>query len=253
MTRLGGPIADGGTTDAAVDADADDAPQTERDAVDIEAVHGAFSASFRFVAENAVSVVVVSLAWTLASLPLVTVGPATLGAYAAVASMREHGAVDRGAVLRTVRDHGVDAFLLGGVVVFMSGVSVLYISEFVRTETTIAGVLGVTGLYVTVHLVLVLIPTFVGLAAGVSLSEAVRTSYRWTIAHSVAALSTLLLTGLLLALSLVLTVGFVLVFPAIAAWFHTELLSPLFVPDPEAVSGTEDRSGSVEYARPRDE
>lgn len=226
---------------------------TDRDTdVDIEAVHGAFSASFRFVAQNALSVVAVSLAWTLASLPLVTVGPATLGAYAAVASLRERGSVDVGAVLGTVRDHGVDAFLLGGVVVLMSGISVLYIGRFVRTEAPVAGVLGVAGLYVTVHLVLVLVPTFVGLAAGAPLAEAVRTSYRWTIAHSLAALSTLLLTALLLAVSLVLTIAFVLVFPAVAAWFHTKLLEPLFVPDRELVSGAEDRSGSAEYAGPRD-
>lgn len=226
----------------AADGDSDD---TE---VGIEAVHGAFSATFGFLVGNAPWVVGVSLAWVLASLPLVTVGPATLGAYAAIASLREDGSVDVGAVRETVRTHGVDAVLLGGVVVLMAGVSVLYLAEFVRTESPVAGVLGVVGLYVTVHLVLVLVPTFVGLAAGVPLSEAVRTGYRWTIGHSVAALSTLLLTGLLLALSLLLTVAFVLVFPAAAVWFHTTLLRPLFVPEAELVSGAEDRSGSAEYA-----
>ena len=229
------------------DADSDD---TE---VGIEAVHGAFGASFRFVVQHALSVVGVSLAWALASLPIVTVGPATLGAYAAVASLREQGSVDVGEVRQTVRDHGLDAFLLGGVVVIMAGISALYAVQFVRTEATIAGVLGVAGLYVTAFLVLVLVPTFVGLAAGVPLSEAVRTSYRWTISQSVAALSMLLLTGLLLVLSLVLTVAFVLVFPAVAAWFHTTLLRPLFVPEAELVSGAEDRSGSAGYARSPDD
>ncbi|WP_135366131.1 hypothetical protein [Halosimplex halophilum] len=231
-------------SDAVDDADAD-SDDTE---VGIEAVHGAFSATFGFLARNALSVVGVSLAWVLASLPLVTVGPATLGAYAAVASVREQGSVDIGAVRKTVREHALDAVLLGGVVVIIAGVSLLYVAQFVRTEATVAGVLGVAGLYVTVHLVLVLVPTFVGLAAGVPLAKAIRTSYRWTISHSVAALSMLLLTGLLLALSLVLTVAFVLVFPAAAAWFHTRLLEPLFVPEAELVSGAEDRSGSAEYA-----
>ncbi|MEF8852358.1 MAG: hypothetical protein V5A44_05665 [Haloarculaceae archaeon] len=249
MTGPGGPLADGDPTDTAVD---EGAPRTGPEAVDVEAVHGAFSASFGFVAGNALWVVGVSLAWVVASLPLVTVGPATLGAYAAVASLREHGTVDVAAVRETVREHGVDAVLLGGVVVLIAGVSVLYLARFVRTGATVAGVLGVAGLYVTVHLVLVLVPTFVGLAAGVPLSAAVRTSYRWTITRSVAALSTLLLTGLLLALSLVLTIAFVLVFPAVAAWFHTTLLRPLFVPERELVSGAEDRSGSAGYAGPRD-
>jgi len=238
-------------SDARTESDVADGTEAGAE-VDIEAVHGAFSASFRFVAGNALSVVAVSLAWTLASLPLVTMGPATLGAYAAVASLREHGSVDVGAVRETVRDQGVNALLLGGVVVLVAGISVLYIAQFVRTEAPVAGVLGVAGLYATVHLVLVLASTFVGLAAGVPLAEAVTTSYRWTISHSVAALSTLLLTGLLLALSLALTIAFVLVFPAVAAWFHTTLLEPLFVPDRELVSGAEDRSGSAGYGGPRD-
>jgi hypothetical protein len=231
MTRPGSPLADEGLTDTDVDSGgAEDASQTGPEAVDIEAVHGAFSATFGFIARNALSVVGLSLAWALASLPLVTVGPATLGVYAAVASMRETGSVDRGAVHGTLRKHGFDAAMLGGVAVLMAGISVLYVLQFVQTRATVAGVLGVAGLYVTVHLVLVLVPAFVGLAAGVPLSEGVRTSYRWTITRSVAALSTLLLTGLLLALSLLATVAFVLVFPAAAAWFHTALLESLFVP-----------------------
>ncbi|WP_459191494.1 hypothetical protein [Halosimplex sp. J119] len=233
-------------SDAVDDADSDDTD------VGIEAVHGAFSATFRFVVQNALPVVGVSLAWALASLPLVTVGPATLGAYAAIASLREQGSVDVGAVLGTVRDHGLDALLLGGAVVLMAGISALYAVQFAQTEATVAGVLGAAGLYVTVYFVLVLVPTFVGLAAGVPLAEAIRTSYRWTLTHSVAALSMLLLTGLLLLLSLVLTVAFVLVFPAVAAWFHTTLLEPLFVPEAELVSGAEDRSESAGYAGPRD-
>lgn len=51
--------------------------------------------------------------------------------YAAVASLREHGTVDTGAVRR----HVLDSLLLGGVVL-MGAMSLLYVGEFARTEAT---------------------------------------------------------------------------------------------------------------------
>jgi hypothetical protein len=270
MTRPGGPstdgeprnaavdrgpapaVTDGGSADAAVGGGDEDAPQTGPETVDIEAVHGAFWGSFGFVSDHVVSVVALSLAWTIASLPLITVGPATLCVYAAVTSIRETGSIDRGAVVSTLRDHGLDAVLLGGVVVALAGVSLLYLEQFLRSGAPLAGVLGVAGLYVTFHLVLVLAPTFVGLSRGESLSAALATGYRWTLSNSFAAVTTLFLTGLLFVVSAALTVAFVLVFPAITAWFHADLLDPLFAAEPETVSGAEDRSGSAGYAEPRD-
>lgn len=219
---------------------------------DPASVRAAFWAAFAFVYRKALAVAAVSLAWTVASLPLVTVGPATLGAYAAIRSLREDGEVDTGAVLRTVRRQGLNAALLGGAVVLVGATSLLYLGQYVRTSSTVTGALGVTGLYVAIHLALVLMPTFVGLARGVSMLDALKTSYRWSVERPAAAVSTLAFTALLLVVSLVLTVALVLVFPAVAAWFHTASLSPLYEPEPELAPGGEERPASADYAGPGD-
>ena len=217
--------------------------------VTIESVSDAAWSSFGFVYRNPLAVAIVSLAWVIASLPLLTIGPATLGVYAAVRSLREDGSVDTAAVVRTVRTHAINAFLLGGIVGLVATTGVLYLSQFVRTGWTVAGVLGFTALYVAMHLLTVLIPAFVGLVQGISLSDAVKESYRWTVTRPDAALATMTVTGGLLIASLVLTVAFVLVFPALVAWFHAELLEPLFEPDAEPVTRGETRPESAGYSR----
>lgn len=194
-------------------------------------VAGAFWPVFPFVYRHTGSVVAISVAWLLASLPLFTVGPATLGAYAAIRSLRDEDTVDVRNVLSTVRRHALNVVLLGGIPILVGATSLLYLATFVSSGETVAGVLGVTGLYVTLHFAMVLIPTFVGLTRGHSLSTSIKTSYRWTIDRPSAALWMLVTTGLLLIASLVLMVTFPLVFPAIAAWFHTELLESIFEPD----------------------
>ncbi|WP_136689507.1 YesL family protein [Halorhabdus amylolytica] len=218
--------------------------------VDFDSVEDALWPSFAFVYHNAVAVAVLSLAWFVASLPLVTIGPATIGLYAAVWSIREQGELDIGTILKTVRRHFVNATLLGGVVVIMAVTSFVYLARYVRTEGTPAALLGVGGLYVTIHLVLVFIPTFVALVQATPLSDAVKTSYHWTVTQPYAALATLVVTGVLLVVSLVLTVAFVLVFPALIAWFHTQLLEPLFTPEPEPVPADESRPSSASYSEP---
>lgn len=222
------------------------------DEAGVAPVHGALWSALRYLPSNAVSIVLVSVLWTLASLPVITVGPATLGVYAAVRSLREEGRVDRAFVLATVREHGLDALLLGGVALVTSTVSLLYFSQFVRTGSTVAGVLGFAGVYVTLHYALVLVPTFVALVDGAALSGAVRTGYRWTVTEPFRAVSMLILTGLLLAGSALLTVAVVLVFPAVAAAFHTELLVPVVEPPSEPTPAGESRPAAADYSGPRD-
>ncbi|MFB6139114.1 MAG: hypothetical protein ABEJ26_01605 [Halosimplex sp.] len=215
-------------------------------------VHSALWSALGYLPGYAVSVVVVSVLWSVASIPVVTVGPATLGAYAAARSLRDESRVDRGFVLATLREHGLDALLLGGVAIVTSTVSLLYFSQFVRTGSTVAGVLGVAGVYVTLHYLLVLAPTFVALVDGAPLSSAIRTGYRWTIERPFQAVSMLILTALLLVGSVVLTVAVVLVFPAVAAAFHTELLVPVVEPPSEPAPAQERRPAGADYPDPRD-
>ncbi|MFC7140557.1 hypothetical protein ACFQMA_12065 [Halosimplex aquaticum] len=213
----------------------------------VPSAHRALWSAFKLLPGHAVSFVVVSLAWSLASLPVVTVGPATLGAYAALISIREEGSVDAGFVLQTLREHGLDALLLGVVVIVTSTISLLYFGRFVATGSRLAGVLGVAGIYVSVHVGLVLVPAFVGLASGADLSEAVRSGYYWTVTQPLVAVSMLVLTSLLLVASALLTVAVVVVFPALAAAFHTELVSDVFAADTEPSHPGEDRPPTAGY------
>jgi|GEM_PF-2545099 len=211
------------------------------------AVHRALWSAFGRLPSHAASFVVVSLVCSLAAVPVVTLGPAALVAYATAHSIREEGRVDRRFVLATLREHGLDALLLGGVVLLTAGLSLLYFGRFVATGATVAGVLGAAGTYVTVHLVLIVVPTFVALVRGDPLFDAVRTGYRWTIDQPLQALSMLILTTLLLIASAVLTVAVVIVFPLLAACFHTELLAPVVEPPGEPAPPSEDRPAPGDY------
>lgn len=210
-------------------------------------VADAFWSAFPFVYRNTGSVVAISVAWFLVSIPILTVGPATLGAYAAIRSLRDEGAVDVRNVLSTVRTHALNATLLGWIPILIGGTSMLYIATLVSSGETVAGVLGVTGLYLTLHLVMVLIPAFVGLARGHSLSASIKTSYRWTIDRPSTALWMLVTTVLLLIASLLLMVAFPLVFTAITAWFHTELVESIYEPDEEPRKTDETRPEAGGY------
>lgn len=214
----------------------------------VESAHRALWSAFKLLSDHAVSFVLVSLAWSVAVLPVVTVGPATLGAYAAVRSLRNEGRVDRGEVLATLRSHWLNALLLGSVLVATTATSLLYFGRYVATGSVIAGVLGVGGTYVSVHLGLILVPTFIALTGGTDLFEAVKTSYRWTVIRPLVTVSILILTTLLLVASAVLSVAVVIVFPALAAAFHTELLAPVFEPDTQATPANEERLPSAGYA-----
>lgn len=190
----------------------------------VVAVSRALRASLRFVYRHGFSFVLVSFAWALASLPLVTVGPATLGAYAAVGSLREKGWVDRREVLATVRSGAVHAVLLTLVEATFGVMAVLYLAQFLASGSTLAGVLAVGAAYAAAHLALALPATFLGLARGVPLDDALRAGYRWTVEEP---LTAALMGGWTLALFVVsagLTIAVVLVFPAIAFTFHAVLL-----------------------------
>lgn len=192
---------------------------------DVETLRRVGERTVSFVYGNVLSLVGVSVAWFLASLPLVTIGPATVGAYAAIDSLRETGRIDRGVVTRAVRTNGLHAALLSALPLVFGTVGATYAYEYARTGGLLVGVLAVVTIYATAYAILVLIPAFVALSRGTDPTTALRTGWRWTAAHPTLALTTGLLTLLVLAGTIVLTVGFVLCFPAVAFSFHVELFS----------------------------
>jgi hypothetical protein len=176
-----------------------------------------------FVYRHSTALVAASVLWVCCSLPLVTVGPATLGVYSVVLSLRETGRVDRGRVVATVRENLVPATLLGFLPATFVGVAALYAVSGLTTGvvgTTLTAVALYGGLYVGV----LLIPTFVSMAAGVDPRTALRESYLWLAGTPVTGLQLLLVTGVLLVATVGLTVGFVVLFAGLAGAYHVEVL-----------------------------
>lgn len=196
-------------------------------------VHRALVAAVRSVYDDPVPMVAISVGWVVASLPLVTVGPSTLGAYAAVRSVAADGAVDRGEVANTVRNHWLDAVLFSGLMVAFPVIAVLYVDQYVTTGSALAGVLGGVGVYLSYHAWIVFALAFASLAAGTDLVSAVTGSYRWSVERPVTTVLVGIVTATLFVVCTLLTIALPLLFPALAAAFHTELATETLIPRPE--------------------
>jgi len=186
-------------------------------------VHRALATAFRTVYDHPLPMVAISVGWVLTSLPLVTVGPSTLGAYAAVRSVREKGYVDRPEVVATLRNHWLDAVLFSGLMAVFPVIAVLYMDQFITTGTGYAGLFGAVGVYLAYHAWVVFALAFVSLADGTDVVEAVTTSYRWSVERPVVTVLVGIVTGTLFVVCTLLTIALPLVFPALVATFQTEL------------------------------
>ncbi|QIO21661.1 DUF624 domain-containing protein [Haloarcula sp. JP-L23] len=170
-----------------------------------------------FVYHNGLRLALVSLAWVVASLPLVTIGPATLAAYAAVRGLRsDHNRIDRANVWAVVRRNGVASALFSGVPVAFGAVAVTYGVTALREGSLAGEVAALVAAYVALYVALALIPTYVELARGSDPVAAFRYGVGWLARHPTPALATGLLTLVVLAVTAVLTVAFVLLFAGVA-------------------------------------
>lgn len=198
----------------------------------------AIDATKGFVYVNGAEVALISVCWFLCSLPLVTVGPATVGAYSAINSLRQHDGLRWRAVLRSVRAQFVGSTLLGLFPVFLFGASLLYLGEYLRTGSALAAGLGLAGVYATGFTLLVYVPAFALLARGNSPPTAVRTGFLWVSHHPTLALATGLLTAVLFLVTSLLMVAFVVLFAGTAAALHLEIVSRQLGFDGPAVGDT---------------
>lgn len=178
----------------------------------------------RFVYVNGAELTLISVCWFLFSLPVVTVGITTLGAYTAVASLRDGEGVNVRRVVDTVRGRIVGVTLLGVLPGIFAGVSVLYFTQYLTTGTTVAGLLAIVGAYAAVFVVLVFIPSFVSLAQCKPVAKALRDGYLWTANHPTLALATGLVTLLILCVTLLFLVAFPVLFAGVAFSFHTIII-----------------------------
>lgn len=218
MTGTTRTTADGHRT--SVERDSDGTGSAEQDPLQATA-----QTTGRFVWEYLPSIVLVSVAWFFASLPIVTVGPATVGAYRAVLSLRAGDGLDAEAVRSTVRSQFVHATLLGVFPMTVVAIAVHYALAYLTTGAVVAGVLAVAGLYVALYATLVLVPVYVALAAGRDVTGAVWYGYRWTARNAVETIVLGTVTLALLAVSVLGTVATVLLFAGVACAFHVEFLT----------------------------
>lgn len=195
------------------------------DPTDIERFRLALAETKSFVYENLLWLVAVSVAWFFASLPVVTLGLTTLGAYAAVHSLRERHTVDRTYVAGVLRRHGVGATLIGLFPLFMAGGTALYLRYAASSGSILPLVLGLFGVYLVAHSVLVAALTLVLLAGNEPVVPSLRTAYLLTVNHVTVVLMLALVTVVLLVGTLALTAGFVLLFPTLAFSFQVLLVT----------------------------
>lgn len=200
---------------------------------DLDPVYATLRATARFVWANLVSVVGISVCWFLAALPVVTIAPATVGAYAAVLSLRDDEAngVDRSAVAATVREQFVHATLIGLVPLVLVAIAASYAGAYLATGALASGLLALASVNAAAYAALVSIPTLLGLAQGDAVADAVTDGYVWTARHAVGAVALGVVTAALLAAASVLTVAVVVLFAGVAAAFHVEFVTGVAATD----------------------
>jgi len=187
-------------------------------------VYRSFFAGVRTFYESGPRFVLLSVVWFICSLPLVTIGPATLGAYAAVLSLRESYSFDLQFVVTVLKQHGISALLLTGVPLTFATIATLYGLEYVAEQSTFLLALVVGSAYAAIYTGLVLVPTFIGLANGEQLEPAVRNGFRWTASNAIGAVTMAMATLIAAAITGLLTIAFVLVFGGFAFAFHVHVV-----------------------------
>lgn len=201
---------------------------TKRDTVrerEVDPLYASLRSTVGFAWRHLDSVVAISVAWLLCSLPIVTAGPATLGGYRAVVSLREDGYIDRQAVLKTVREQFPHAVVLGLFPVALSMIASVYGLTFLGTEEVPAAVFAVVTVVATGYVWLVSVAVFAALADGERPIKALKRGALWTARHAVAAGVLSVVTGLLFVGLALTTVGVGLLFGGLAFVFHDDLLT----------------------------
>jgi hypothetical protein len=180
--------------------------------------------TLRFSYHHVGSLVGISVAWVLLSFPVITLGPATLGAYRAIISLREDGEIRIATMSSTIRSNLVPSVLLGVLPIVVGSTTVLYVTTLTSDSAILPLGLAVASLYVTAYLFVLLIPTFYKLARNDGLLEAIRESYIWTAGNPTSVVRLFVVTAVLFVVSLLLTVAVVAFFPGFVLSYYVLFL-----------------------------
>ena len=193
-------------------------------------VYTSLKRAVRFFYECGPRLILLSVLWFVASLPLITLGPATVGAFAAIVSLREDGRFDRERVQRTVVRRAVPALLACALPAVFAGIALLYFRRYLATASTLAFASSVVATWACIYAVLVLVPTFVAFAGDASVEAAFRAGFRFTRRNGLASVFMGAITLVLFAVLAALTVAFVLAFAGVAFSFQIEVVERLREP-----------------------
>jgi hypothetical protein len=170
-----------------------------------------------FLYRNSLSLAIVSLCWFLAVLPVVTIGPATLGAYVAIQDLRsDRNQIDYGRIGRVLRQNGIASALFSGVPVAFAAVAITYGMAALERGSLPGEAVALVAAYTALYIGLSLIPTFSSLARGDGPVDALRYGLSWLVRHPTSALAMGLVTLVVLALTALLTIAFALAFAGVA-------------------------------------
>ncbi len=191
---------------------------------DTRVVYQSFVSAVQLFYQNGPRFVLISVLWFICSLPVFTLGPATLAAYTAIHTIRENGQIDTGEVRSIVSKHGLSTILLSGIPCLLGAITTIYARYYLTTESTASLVLVVVTTYATAYSILTLIPIFGSLATGLNLKTSVKSGISWTVQNPIGSLSMGMATVGVLAISLILTIAFVVTFAGLVFTFHLETL-----------------------------
>jgi hypothetical protein len=208
----------------------------ERDPDSSDRDRGPFVQTLRFAYRHSVPLAAISVVWTLLALPLITIGPATLGAYRAIVTLRETGEYSVVASVSAVREDFLAAVLLGSAPMLFGGIGVLYLVSPPAVLGSIALGLGLGASYLGLFFAVLLIPTYYGIALGADPSDALRTGYLCVARAPRITLRIVIVTCVIFAASALLTVAIVLVFPAFTVAYHIHVIDPLLERDGDSVT-----------------
>lgn len=174
----------------------------------------------RFVYTHSISLVGVSLLWFIGSLPVLTVGISTLGAYSALLSLRDSGSIERNTVYSSLKSHWVNVTLFSWVVIIIASTTALYFYRYVVNGGMLYAIFCILGIYLLIFTIVMGLTSFIFLEQNHRFSDAIRNSYLLLIANPLFSVSCLLLGAGVLVIGVISIVGLVVIIPGLLFSFH---------------------------------
>lgn len=195
---------------------------------DVGVFRDSVRAATRFAYRNSLALILISVAWFLAALPILTLGPATLCAYRAVIELREHDRLEVRPILGMVRTQFVHAFLFGLAPLAFWGIALFYAIQYALLSETPALLLFLAAFYIGTYLAILAVPVLIGLAHGLHVLDAISFGRAWVSDHVTLALLVALGTLVITMVCVILSIAFPMLFAGLAACFHVELLDDAY-------------------------